>query len=267
VFTVGAFARLAGVSARMLRAYDGAGLFRPAWTDPASAYRYYSPAQLPELRRILALRDLGMPLREIGQLAGAGADVRAALDRRREELERERAEVDRRLAALGIEVEFARGGSPAPDVVVRRIAAESVATFDVERYAGGDIGAAFYELEAHVRDTGRRAHRPPGAIADAAGGTTIFVPLTRPIQPTERIGVTRLPAIRAVTLLHRGPYASLAESRAALDRWSAEPGLHADGPLRILYLQFGAEPELRLPRGWVVERADDLVTELQLPLA
>lgn len=39
------------------------------------------------------------------------------------------------------------------------------------------------------------------------------------------------------------------------------------GPLRILYLQFGAEADLRLPRGWTVDRHEDFVTELQLPIA
>jgi hypothetical protein len=36
--------------------------------------------------------------------------------------------------------------------------------------------------------------------------------------------------------------------------------------MRTLYLQFGAEPELRLPPGWVVGRDEELVTELQLPV-
>jgi hypothetical protein len=38
------------------------------------------------------------------------------------------------------------------------------------------------------------------------------------------------------------------------------------GPMRTLYLQFGAEPELRLPPGWVVERDEQHVTELQQPI-
>ena len=53
MFTVGAFARIAGVSPKMLRSYDALGLFRPAWRDSHTGYRCYSPAQLPELRRIL----------------------------------------------------------------------------------------------------------------------------------------------------------------------------------------------------------------------
>lgn len=38
------------------------------------------------------------------------------------------------------------------------------------------------------------------------------------------------------------------------------------GPLRVLYLQFGAERELRVPPRYVVERSNDLVTELRLPV-
>ncbi len=41
----------------------------------------------------------------------------------------------------------------------------------------------------------------------------------------------------------------------------------AAGPLRVLYLQFGAEAELRVPRGYVVASSADYVTELQLPVA
>jgi hypothetical protein len=33
-----------------------------------------------------------------------------------------------------------------------------------------------------------------------------------------------------------------------------------------MYLQFGSEPELRVPRVYLVDRDADLVTELQLPV-
>jgi hypothetical protein len=68
-------------------------------------------------------------------------------------------------------------------------------------------------------------------------------------------------------VIHRGPYDGIAAARRALETWSAAAGLIAAGPLRIIYLQFGAEPELKVPRGYVVDRAADLVTELQLPVA
>src|SRR4029450_1667331 len=81
VLTIGPFSRLAGVSPKMLRTYDALGLFRPVWLERATGYRYYSPAQLPEIRRILALRDLGIGLAEIAGLVDGGTDLRQALAR------------------------------------------------------------------------------------------------------------------------------------------------------------------------------------------
>jgi DNA-binding transcriptional MerR regulator len=158
MFRIAEFAGIAGVSARTLRKWDGLGLFRPAWVDAGTGYRAYSPAQLPELRRIVALRDLGVPLADIRALLDGGADLREALGRRRDELARERRDAERRLQALDIRVALAddRDG---PDVVVRPVAAEEVAIRTLA--PGDDDAAAFYELEAYVRDRGRRRSAPP----------------------------------------------------------------------------------------------------------
>lgn len=255
MFRIGAFARLAGVSAKQLRAYHELALFRPVWIDPENGYRYYSPAQLTELRRILALRQLGMPLDEIASLA-AGGDLRGALERRRTELERERRAVEARLQALDITVADDAG----PDVVVRPVGVERVAV----RRVTGDVGEAFYALESYVRDLGRRAHRPPGALPDTR---EIFVPVTGPIPETDLIAYRRLAACRAASVIHAGPYGGLGSAAETLARWVAQSGLRADGPMRVLYLQFGAERELRVPHGYVVERDAELLTELQLPVA
>lgn len=276
MLTIGPFARLAGVSPKMLRTYDGLGLFRPVWLDRATGYRYYSPAQLPELRRIVALRDVGIGLAEIGRLVAGRGDLRDALERRRAELEDERAEIDRRLAALDIRFRGSIAGNApealagAPpdadelDVVLRPVAAELVAVRTVGD--GEDDADAFDELEAHVRDVGGRARRPPGGLVSPRGAWQIFVPLTGRVAETERIYVTTLPACRAATAIVRGPYERMAAARAALETWVGASGLSRSGPLRILYLQFGAPADLRLPAGYVVERAEDYVTELQLPI-
>ena len=267
MFRIGEFAGLTGVSAKTLRAWDALGLFRPAWVDRATGYRGYSPAQLPELRRIVGLRDVGVPLVEIGRLVAGGADLRTVLDHRRAELERERREVERRLAALDITVAATDDGDPQGDVVIRPVAAERVATYAL-RPADTDLNPAFYALETHVRDRGRRAPRPPGAVSDELGGrlTEVFVPVRSPVPVTDRIAYRRLPTCRAASIIHRGSYGGLGDALAVLRGWVATAGLTPDGPLRILYLQFGAEAELRVPRAYVVARSADFVTELQLPV-
>ena len=262
MFRIAEFARLSGVSARTLRKWDAAGVFRPAWTDPATGYRGYSAAQLPELRRVLALRDVGVPLAEIAALV-RGGDARVALERRRRELESARREAERRLRALDISVAMADDPA-APDVVVRPVAEELVAWVP-QPAADQSESTAWYRLEAAVRDLGRRRAAPPGATT-IDGVAAIYVPLTRPIPPGAGVTSAVLPAVRVASVLHRGRYEGLAAAEASLASWTREAGLRTAGPARTLYVQFGAEAELRVPARYLVDRAADLVTELQLPV-
>jgi DNA-binding transcriptional MerR regulator len=160
VFRIGEVARLGGVTSKALRNYDLRGIFHPAWVDPQSGYRYYTPAQLPELRRVIALRDLGIPLANVALLMADGSDLRAVLERRRAELEDTRALIDRKLMALDIRVEMADAG---PDVVVRRVESQLIAGLRAGVVPGEDVGALFYELESVVRDA--RARTAPARDA------------------------------------------------------------------------------------------------------
>ncbi len=267
---IGTFAKLGGVTPKTLRDYDELRIFRPAWVDPATGYRAYSPAQLPGLRRILGLRELGVGLQEIATLVSGGIDLREVLERRRDELEQERRDVERQLASLEIRVASSITGSDAPDVVIRRLAPEPIAT--LRSAPNADLQPAFYELEAYVRDSGRRASRPPGALVGPAGPGSdseveVFVPVRGPIPATERIGYRRLPGCLAATVIHHGAYDALASTRRSLDRWIAAAGFTPIDGLRVLYLQFGAEPELAVPRDYLVQDDADFVTELQVPIA
>jgi DNA-binding transcriptional MerR regulator len=260
VFRISAFAALAGVSAKLLRAWDSAGLFRPIWVDGASGYRWYSAAQLPELRRILALRDLGVPIPELVRLVAGGDDLAAVLERRRAALETERQGLDRRLRALDIQL------AGTTDIVVRPVEAERVATYPVG--PEGDEEPAFEAVEAWVRDHGRRAGRPPGTLLDDADRpATVFVPIRGPLPVVEPIEVRRLPPLRVASIIHRGSYAGMPAATEALDRWVRSSGWGPAGPMRIRYLQFGADADLRVPPAYLVERPADLVTEIQRPVA
>ena len=259
MFRIGAFAALTGVSAKLLRAWDAAGLFHPIWVDGTTGYRWYAAAQLPELRRILALRDLGVPIAELVRLVSGGDDLAAVLGRRRALLEAERRAVDLRLRALDIRVE---GDA---DVVVRPAEAERVATYPVG--PAGDEEAAFNALEAWIRDRGRRAGRPPGTLLDAAGRPdAVFVPIRGPLPLVDPIDTRRLPAMRVASIIHRGAYGGLSAAAGILERWVSASGWSPAGPLRIRYLQFGADAELRVPQAYLVDRSADLVTELQQPV-
>lgn len=67
MFQIGEFARIAQVSTAQLRRYDQMGLLVPQKIDSFTGYRYYSATQLPRLNRILALKELGLTLKQIGR--------------------------------------------------------------------------------------------------------------------------------------------------------------------------------------------------------
>jgi effector-binding domain-containing protein len=155
-----------------------------------------------------------------------------------------------------------------PDVVVRRVEPQLVAGLSVTDHAE-DVGALFYELESTVRDAGARASLPPGMLTDLRGGATgfeVFVPVTRPVG-SGRVASHRLPASRVASLIHRGPYDGMPGARRSLEEWIAAAGLERSDPTRILYLQFGAEPELELPQAYLADQDKDFVTEIQVPVA
>src|SRR5215471_3524608 len=113
MYGIGLVARLAQVSVRTLRHYDDLGLLKPSHVDPLTGYRHYAPEQVLRLHRILVLRDLGVPLSEIGRLLDDDvtveqlrgilrlrqAEARAQLDQQTQQLTR----VETRLAQLAEE--------------------------------------------------------------------------------------------------------------------------------------------------------------------
>ena len=74
MMNIGEFARLGGVSTRMLRHYDAIGLLSPAHVDPHTSRRSYDVAQLAVLNRLIALKGLGFRLDEVGVLLAEGVE-------------------------------------------------------------------------------------------------------------------------------------------------------------------------------------------------
>jgi DNA-binding transcriptional MerR regulator len=66
-YTVGAVARLAGVTVRTLHHYDEIGLVRPSGRSDAG-YRLYEATDLERLRDVLSYRELGFALEQIAQI-------------------------------------------------------------------------------------------------------------------------------------------------------------------------------------------------------
>jgi DNA-binding transcriptional MerR regulator len=99
MYQIQEFAQLAGVTVRALHHYDRLGLLRPRRTE--AGYRQYSDRDLERLEQIVALKFIGIPLREIrGLLERNGTTLPVALSKQRRALEEKRRLVDRAIGAI-----------------------------------------------------------------------------------------------------------------------------------------------------------------------
>ena len=92
MFRIGEFSRIAQTAITQLRYYDEIGLFQPEYTDPFTGYRYYRASQLPELNRILAMKELGLSLDQIKRLVAddvSADELRGMLSLKKAQVEQE----------------------------------------------------------------------------------------------------------------------------------------------------------------------------------
>ena len=96
---IGEAARRSGVSARMVRHYEGLGLL-PAVARTDSGYRQYGDADVHSLRFIKRARDLGFSMAEIAELVGLWHDRGRASASVKRIAEVHLGELDRRIADM-----------------------------------------------------------------------------------------------------------------------------------------------------------------------
>ena len=279
MFKIGEFSRFTRVTVKMLRRYDELGLLEPSYVDEASGYRYYQAEQLPRLNRILALRDLGFPLDAIATLldeVGPPQRREALLRARRAELERsieQQAAQLRQLDALQASAASTLGPY---DVVLRAVPACAMATIRSRVPTLGEpVTALFERAEAHVGGHKARAAASPlmmlhdDEYRESDLDIEVAVPVTRRIPDAADLRVRDVDGCATMAcVIYRGGYEQMGEVLQTLLAWTERHRMQIAGPLREVYLRFGADQQgYRLPSAFLARSERELVTEVQLPLS
>jgi MerR family transcriptional regulator, thiopeptide resistance regulator len=118
-YRVREFAELAGVTVKALHYYDRLGLLTPARTS--AGYRVYAPSDLERLEQIVALRFLGIPLKQMGVLLRRGVgSLESTFRQQREILDDQRRRLDRAVQALA-DAEASVASGTAPAVILQKV--------------------------------------------------------------------------------------------------------------------------------------------------
>jgi DNA-binding transcriptional MerR regulator len=286
---IGEFSQLGQVTVRTLRHYDELGLLKPAHIDPASEYRYYTLEQLPTLHRIVAWKEMGLPLGTIGALLVEPAPVeqmRRLLQERQSAITHQIAEEQQRLARIAARLRMIEeeGGVSPYEVALKEVPAQTIATirqtvphitqmkdyrceeldfiYSWLRGAGiegsGTELAIYHTVDYHEDDIDMEVgYGIPAHFASLMAGSSSSSSSPSSLLPPDPIQIHQLPAAEEMaTVVHRGDMWGVVDALMALYRWTYANGRVCAGPYRELH------PHWR-ENEWV--DFGDVVVELQLP--
>lgn len=251
---IGEFSRLSQVTVKTLHHYDEIGLLKPSQTDQFTSYRYYTLGQLPRLHTIMALKELGLSLEEIGQLLrddltteqvrGMYLLKRAELQQRVREEQARLAHIEFRLRQIELE-----GSVVTLDIVVKRIEPFFALTLRRTFQSRQEREVVARGIEAAIQrgDIVWTGGVPTAMFyEDEFRGEYVDTEMVVPVESTHPAVVSlgeagtltlrEVPAIEtAAVYLHQGDYDSLNEKYLLLQRWAVENGYHLSGVWRFLY--------------------------------
>jgi DNA-binding transcriptional MerR regulator len=263
---IGDFSALAQVSIKTLRFYDQMGLLLPAHIDSATGYRYYSAEQLSRLHRILALRDFGFTLEQIGQALNAGVSGEQMrgmlLLRQTEQQKRVEEELDR-LSRLNSRIRLIeQEGGMANEVVLKTVPKQWVASVREMIAAYNTVEALYPKVSeglgpamASVQYGVAMWHDPEFKENNVDAEAGFY--LKEKVAAGNGVSVYVLPETTVASAMHNGSYQRLPEAYDGLLRWVAENGYAVAGPIRELYLK------IAMP---VRQDDESYVTEIQVPV-
>jgi DNA-binding transcriptional MerR regulator len=247
---IGYFSRLSQVPVKTLRYYDQIGLLTPAHIDSFTGYRYYAISQLSRLNRILALKDLGLSLEQIGRiLAGelTAAELRGMLRLRQSQLQEEVQAVEEMLARVEARLQIIEMENAMPDyeVVIKNVEPMIVASrrliIPTNDQVPEFIGPAFDEVAIFIKQQKAEMNGPCLALWHSSPDTytnedvEALFPIASPIPGNDRVKVYELEGEEVAAVIHQGDFEEFTQGHAALKRWLEANGFRLNGAYRELY--------------------------------
>ena len=173
-YRVQAFAELAGVTVRALHHYDRLALLKPRRS--ASGYRLYTEPDLERLEQIVALKFIGLPLKQIKRVLDRDTrELPDVLRAQRGALEEKRSRLDQAIGAIRDAEGSIKPGVPADSALIKRIIEV------IEMQDNQEFFKKYYTDEAWAALEERRREMGPDLKTQAEEGTRKWMVLFQDI--------------------------------------------------------------------------------------
>ena len=264
---IGEFARIGRVSIATLHHYEKSSLLKPDALDPDTGYRYYSLHQLTHLNRILALKELGFPLKQISQLL----EEELSLEQLRGMFTIKQAQAQQiinteqaRLTRIAYRLQQIEQGGimPAYEVLLKQVDPLLIASIRATIQMGDDLEQPYRTLIAYLDQQHAQYSHPAMRLLysryewhgnNMAIDVEAAVPLLTALPNNERIRMLS-GGLMACTI-HLGGDLFLGQAHGALSRWVKDNGYQIIGLPRYVHLQRAEHIAL-----------SQYVTEVQFPV-
>lgn len=246
MLSIGEFSKATGLTVKALRFYHEQGVLTPACVDSSSGYRYYAEGQLERARIVVQLRGWGFSVAETAAVLAQCSDdedALAALSKRRAAIAKELRRGEETLAAIDQVVSNVQQPRLAMQNAVYEVVEKEIPAMKI---AGVRMRGKYSECGRGFATIGRKFGRwicgkPMLLHYDAEfkeedADFEACMPV-RGGESTEEIEVRELPAVRAVSLLHLGPYEELGPAYAKAFEGARGRGLAVACPTREVYLK------------------------------
>jgi len=238
---IGEFSRLSQISIRALHIYDDQGLLRPEHVDKFTGYRYYTLEQLPHGHRIMALKEMGLSLEQIGIMLNQDMsmdELRGMFRLKQAETEQRLHEEQKRLAMIEFHIHMIELEDEMPElnIVVKEIPAFTALylRFRPVEHKIPTIGEEINKLIAigDIKHAGLHMGAVYGEEINPDNYEFAFViPVTDEqtddveVSTGEVLTLTTIPATLAATIVVNGHgEKELFEKQVLLERWAVENG-------------------------------------------
>jgi DNA-binding transcriptional MerR regulator len=251
LFKIGTFSLLSHLPVKTLHHYDEIGLLRPSHVDAFTGYRYYTLDQLPNVQRILALKDLGLSLDQIIEVIHDQPTVedlcamlrlrRAQLTAELEDMAAQLARVDARLKQLleGDMTDYAVALKTVKPMLVASVRMTVPKNEDVPKL----LGDAYCQIEEHIKQHGGKVagpcltvwYTPSTQYTDE--DVEAAYPLAERIAEGKGVCVRELPEVLVASVVHRGNFDEFTNGHAYILKWAEANGYRIGDQYREIYVQ------------------------------
>lgn len=263
MYKIGEFSKMCMVTIKALRHYEKEKLLIPAYIDRNTNYRYYNSSQLLEISKIIALKQIGLSLKDIRMIIKNKRDMKEILLAKKQELQNDIILCNDRISKINYLLEKREMEN---DIFIKEIPAYNV-------YYREGIIKNYDEVEKFVLSTAEECKKLNPNITCPEPGYCFVNYLDhgykeeniklRYVEAVNEIGkgneivkFMKLEPITAVCIYHRGSYDNISETYHKIVSYIENSNYERIDEIREVYID-GC---------WNKEDVKDYLTELQVPV-